>query len=73
MALNAINATSMDSLKNWPMSCGLREPMAFRMPTSFARFSLLAVLRFMKLIQGATDADNKRYRHTTGEPEDVDG
>ena len=41
--------------KNCAISWLRREPIVFRMPTSLARFSLRAVLRFMKLIQ----ANNK--------------
>src|SRR5437762_13944524 len=42
-----------DSLKNCRMICFQSEPIVFRIPTSFARFSLRAVLRFMKLIQAS--------------------
>jgi len=46
-------AVTSDSLKNWLINCPRNEPMALRMPTSLARFSLRAVLRFIKLIQAS--------------------
>ena len=42
--------SEMTSAMNWPISNPLPAPATFRIPTSFARFSLRAVLRFMKLI-----------------------
>ncbi len=42
---------STDSPRNWVISPPLLAPTTFRMPTSFALFSLRAVLRFIKLIQ----------------------
>src|SRR5260221_2145028 len=52
---NANTTTKNDSLKNCPTNCLRIEPIAFRIPTSFARFSDLAVLKFMKLMH----ANNK--------------
>ena len=50
----AKKAMSRDSLKNCPMSCFRLEPMALRTPTSLARFSERAVLKFIKLMQAIT-------------------
>ena len=50
---NASNTTTYDSAKNCLMICQRMEPIALRMPTSLALFSLLAVLRFMKLMQAS--------------------
>src|SRR6185312_104088 len=46
----AMNVKMNDSQKNCTINCFLFDPSVFLMPTSFARFSLLAVERFMKLI-----------------------
>src|ERR1700743_3706504 len=46
-----IKEIRIDSPKNWKISDPLNAPATLRMPTSRARFSLRAVLRFMKLIQ----------------------
>ena len=51
----AIKARSTDSLRNWKTRELFTAPATFRMPTSFARFSLLAVDRFMKLIQAISN------------------
>ncbi len=47
------------------MSWLRNEPTVFRMPTSFARFSLRAVLRFIKLMQQAAVqiADDRKQPH----------
>src|SRR3954466_12000733 len=47
--------TKKDSLKNWYTSCLRTEPIVLRIPTSFARFSDRAVLRFMKLMQASSN------------------
>src|ERR1700742_2493782 len=52
-----IRVTRTDSLRNWPISCPRTEPIALRMPTSFARFSERAVLRFIKLIQASNNTN----------------
>src|SRR5258706_4751286 len=49
----AKRTVSNDSLKNWKINCLRNEPIVLRMPTSFARFSLRAVLRFIKLIHAS--------------------
>src|ERR1700753_3083025 len=49
--------TNNDSLKNWLMSCFRNEPNVLRIPTSLARFSERAVLRFMKLIQASSNTN----------------
>src|SRR5580693_6084682 len=41
----------IDSIRNCAINDFFNAPATFRIPTSFARFSLLAVDRFMKLIQ----------------------
>jgi len=41
----------IDSDKNWFISLILVAPVTFLIPTSFALFADLAVLRFMKLMQ----------------------
>src|SRR5690242_8337013 len=46
----AIEVKINDSQKNCEINCFLFEPNVFLMPTSFARFSLLAVERFIKLM-----------------------
>ena len=51
--INEKNTVSNDSLKNCITSCFLNDPIAFRIPTSFALFSERAVLRFIKLIQAS--------------------
>src|SRR3989337_2663526 len=51
--IKANAAINMDSLKNWVTNCFRTEPIAFRIPTSLARFSERAVLKFMKLIQAS--------------------
>ena len=43
--------TNSDSLKNWLISCERTDPTALRIPTSLARFSERAVLKFIKLMQ----------------------
>src|SRR5690606_12374132 len=55
--MNANTATRTDSHKNCWMSCFLAEPIDFRMPTSFARCSDRAVLKFMKLMQGSNNTN----------------
>src|SRR3954466_9809103 len=50
---NEINATKTDSLKNCFINWLRTEPTVLRIPTSFARFSLRAVDRFMKLIHAS--------------------
>src|SRR5215216_3070362 len=52
-SINENNTTTYDSAMNCLISCQRREPIVFRIPTSLALFSLLAVLRFMKLIQAS--------------------
>jgi uncharacterized protein YceK len=54
---NASTAMNMDSQKNWLISYTRKDPTALRMPTSLALFSLLAVLRFMKLIQARSNTN----------------
>ncbi len=49
--INAKMVTRSDSLKNWRISWPRTEPIAFRMPTSLARFSDRAVDKFIKLMQ----------------------
>src|SRR6185437_33673 len=56
--INANATVRNDSLKNCMMSCFPKDPTVLRMPTSFARFSLFAVLKFMKFIQ-ASKSTNK--------------
>ena len=51
---NEINATITDSFRNCFITCLLSAPTDFLMPTSFARFSLRAVERFMKLIHATS-------------------
>src|SRR6476620_11642648 len=51
--IKAINTIKNDSLKNCMINCRLSDPMAFLTPTSFALFSLLAVLKFIKLMQAS--------------------
>ncbi len=51
--INARRTTRQDSKKNCLAICHLNDPMAFRMPTSLALFSLLAVLRFIKLMHAS--------------------
>jgi hypothetical protein len=41
--IKAIRATSVDSVRNWPISVFLSVPNTFRMPTSFALLEDLAV------------------------------
>src|SRR5680860_551743 len=53
----ANNTTKKDSLKNWFINWLLCEPIDFRMPTSFALFSDLAVLRFIKFIQAKSNTN----------------
>src|ERR1700760_4625377 len=53
-AAKANPATNNDSLKKRPISWLRREPTVLRMPTSRARFSDLAVDKFIKLIQAST-------------------
>src|SRR5882757_3434863 len=55
--INDTKATSTLSLKNWRMSWLRNEPTALRMPTSFARFSLRAVLRFIKLMHASSSTN----------------
>ena len=52
--INDTKATSKLSLKNWRISWVRNEPTALRMPTSFARFSLRAVLRFIKFMHASS-------------------
>src|SRR2546430_4018061 len=49
--IKAMSVKMNDSQKNCVINCFLFEPSVFLMPTSFARFSLLAVERFIKLMQ----------------------
>src|SRR5690606_36443756 len=55
---NAMQAVKTDSLRNCAIRNCFGEPTVLRMPTSFARFSDRAVLRFMKFMQ-ATNSTNK--------------
>src|SRR5687767_4651495 len=50
---NAKNTTSNDSLKNCHINCPRTEPIAFRTPTSFERFSERAVLKFIKFMHAS--------------------
>src|SRR5450755_2898855 len=50
-SIKANRAMNTDSQKNWTINCARNDPAALRMPISRALFSLLAVLRFIKLIQ----------------------
>src|SRR5450432_2369867 len=52
-SIKATNTTKNDSLKNCCTSCPFKEPIALRMPTSLARFSARAVLKFIKLMQAS--------------------
>jgi hypothetical protein len=63
---NANIATSSDSLKNWAINWLRSEPIALRMPTSLARLSERAVVKFMKLMQASsnTKAPITPYNHT---------
>lgn len=49
--ITAILLIKTDSAMNCPMRCERGDPSVFLTPTSFARFSDLAVARLMKLIQ----------------------
>src|SRR5882757_318530 len=55
--INDTKATSTLSLRNWRMSWLRDEPTVLRMPTSFARFSLRAVLRFIKLMHTSSSTN----------------
>src|SRR4051812_32893567 len=50
---NAKSDTSTDSDKNCPINWRRNDPTVFLIPTSFARFSLLAVLRFIKFMEAS--------------------
>ena len=50
-------AINNDSQKNWLINWFRKEPTAFRMPISFALFSLRAVLRFIKLMQASSSTN----------------
>src|SRR6478735_9461708 len=50
-SINDRKTTKNDSLKNCCINWLFKEPTDFRMPTSLARFSERAVLKFIKLMQ----------------------
>src|SRR5580658_1001963 len=52
-----IEAATTDSTRNCIINFNRTEPNVFRIATSLARFSLLAVLRFMKLIQARNNTN----------------
>src|SRR5262249_25830271 len=58
---NDSNATTIDSPRNCPINCTRIDPTDLRIPTSFARFSDLAVDKFIKLIH----ASNRTNNHMT--------
>jgi len=66
----AMAASRMDSPRNWAMSWLRSEPRVFRMPTSFARCSLRAVERFMKLMQAS---NRTKMPDDADEPDEADG
>src|SRR5262245_10093148 len=47
--------TRNDSVRNSQISCVLAEPIDLRMPTSRARFSDCAVLKFMKFMHASSN------------------
>ena len=49
----AIITSKEDSTMNCQINCLRSDPTAFRIPTSFARFSERAVLRFIKLMHAS--------------------
>ena len=51
--IKAISDISIDSVKNWPISCVRVEPTTFLSPTSLARLADFAVDRFTKLKKGS--------------------
>src|ERR1700722_9426201 len=66
---NDKNVIKTDSNKNWQIRSLRCEPITLRTPTSLARFSDLAVERFMKLIQAIANTSmpiilNKRTYST---------
>ncbi len=60
--VNANATIKNDSVKNWATNCFFNEPTAFRMPTSFARFSERAVVRFIKLMQANNNTTNRLFQ-----------
>src|SRR5215469_11245313 len=54
---NANATVNIDSAKNCCINCLRSEPTVLRIPTSFARFSLRAVLKFMKLMQASNNTN----------------
>ena len=53
--IKARKTTKNDSLKNCCTNCPFIEPKDLRMPTSLARFSERAVLKFIKLIHASSN------------------
>src|SRR3989337_2713414 len=53
-AKKAKPTTKNDSEKNWLINWPLMDPMVFLIPTSFARFSERAVLKFIKFIHASS-------------------
>src|ERR1700692_1717329 len=54
---NEKKTVNKDSLKNRMSNCLREEPTVLRLPTSLARLSLRAVLRFIKLIQASNNTN----------------